>query len=53
MLVYGVFRQKDNNSAQTLLALYSTKAKADTTKDVYQSLHDDYIFKVSMIKVLD
>ena len=53
MLVYGVFRQKDLNSAQTLIALYSKKSKADNAREVYQALHDDLVFKVSIIKVLD
>ena len=53
MLVYGVFRQDTNNSAQTLIALYSNKSKADNAKEVYQALHDDLLFKVSIIKVLD
>lgn len=53
MLVYGVFRQKDLTSAQTLISLYKDKQKALDAVEVYQALHEDYIFKMSIIKVLD
>lgn len=53
MLVYGVFRQKDLNSAQTLIALYKDRQRAEQAVEVYQSYHEDYVFKMSIIEVLD